>query len=153
MTDPSTTFSEPISTVNDLSIGRITENVVSEEPPSYESIYPESINYPNTSSAIHQSQSELRYNINSTSVFIDPQLTITQSTNKIKSYLIWSIFNICCCWCCVCLGCVACYYSSKTNDLKIGGDIQGALNASKKARIINIIATVIGIIIIFFYYY
>jgi hypothetical protein len=38
MTDPSTTFTEPISTVNDLLIGRITENVISEEPPSYESI-------------------------------------------------------------------------------------------------------------------
>jgi heme/copper-type cytochrome/quinol oxidase subunit 2 len=114
--------------------------------------YPESINYPNPPSAIYQSQSELRYNINSKSVSIDPQLTITQSTNKIKSYLIWSMFNICCC--CICLGCLeclACYYSYMTKGLSRRGDSQGALNASNKARIINIITTVIVIIIIFFY--
>jgi len=147
MTDPSTIFTEPISTINDLSRGPITENVISEEPPTYESMYPEPINYSNISSTIHQPQPKLRYNINSTSVFIVPQLNITRSTNKIKSHLMWSTFNILCC--CLCLGCLACYYSSKTKDLKRWGDIQGALNASNKARIINIIATTTGIIIIF----
>jgi hypothetical protein len=86
-------------------------------------------------------------NINPTSVLIDPQPIIIQSRDQIKSYTYWSILNIFCC--CLCLGCLACYYSNQTKDLKRMDDIQGAFNASKKARIINIIATIIGIIFIF----
>jgi len=72
---------------------------------------------------------------------------MTQSINKIKTHVMWTIFNICCC--CWFLGCVAGYYSCKTEKLRREGDVQDALNASNMARIINIIATTTGITIIF----
>jgi len=65
--------------------------------------------------------------------------------NSIENYQVWSILNIlCCCWI---LGCVACYFSLETNNHKVRGDVQGALNASRNARTINIISTVLGIIL------
>ncbi len=64
----------------------------------------------------------------------------------ISEYTGWSIFNILCC--CVILGILACVKSRETRDRKRFGDLQGALKASKSAKILNICATVIGIIII-----
>lgn len=72
-------------------------------------------------------------------------IMIDVNINNIESYMGWSILNIFCC--CLCFGLLACFYSSETNDAKIRGDILGALNASRKARTINIIATILGIII------
>jgi hypothetical protein len=146
MTNISTTFTEPISGVDDLSKHQITEKVFVDEPPPNELVCPESMNDPSTSSTVRQIPSGPTYNMISTSAFIDRPPVIIQSTDQIESYRCWSILNIFCC--CLCLGCLACYYSSEIKDLQKMGDIQGALNASRKARKINAIATTIGSIFI-----
>jgi hypothetical protein len=70
---------------------------------------------------------------------------IVVDLNKIDNYQCWSIFNILfCCWF---LGCFACYFSCETDKSKEQGDIQQALNASRNARTMNIIATILGIIL------
>jgi len=71
---------------------------------------------------------------------------MTQQIVCISEYTGWSIFNIMCC--CVILGILACVKSRETRDRKRFGDLQGALKASKSAKILNIFATIIGIFII-----
>jgi hypothetical protein len=80
--------------------------------------------------------------------FVGVQPTPGQPIYNIKSHIFWSIFNIV--FCCLCFGCVACWFGKKTNDLKKQGDIQGALKASKKARLWNNIATIVGCFLIMF---
>ena len=70
---------------------------------------------------------------------------IVQDLNSVPNYMAWSILNILCCfWI---LGCVACFFSIQTDDSKKNGDIQGALNNSRTARIINIVSTILGLIL------
>jgi hypothetical protein len=120
--------------------GDRSKNVDHEEsPPSYIGLNP-LLNKPNNPI---QPQAEWKVNHPDTHCVLrvtDPEL------NNIQNYQGWSILNIlCCCWC---LGCVACYYSCKTDSFISKGNIQSALSASRNARTINIIATVLGIIII-----
>ncbi|CAF0929593.1 unnamed protein product [Adineta steineri] len=109
-------------TIHDLSKDRNSADVIYSKPPDYAVLYPkppnytvqstESINCSNTHTQIHQPQST--YNINYLSPTINLNGNRIQSTDKISSYIVWSIINICCC--CLCLGCVALHYSNKTKD-------------------------------------
>ena len=70
---------------------------------------------------------------------------VNTNVEQIETYMVWSVLNIL--FCCLCLGFVACYYSSETNNQKMRGNFQGALAASRNARTMNIIATVLGAIL------
>jgi hypothetical protein len=74
------------------------------------------------------------------------QLDPTQSIDEIESYRCWSVFNALCC--CLCLGIAAFIYSGKAKDFKKQGNFQEASKASRKARKLNIIGTILGIILI-----
>ncbi|CAF1311714.1 unnamed protein product [Adineta steineri] len=71
---------------------------------------------------------------------------MTPQIMAIPDYKSWSIFNICCC--CFILGIFAYIKSGRTRDNKMCGNFQGALEASKSAKILNILATVTGSIVI-----
>lgn len=62
------------------------------------------------------------------------------------SYLGWSIFTTLCC--CLPLGIAAIVCSTKVQSANGVGDSSGAMEASKKARMFNIIGLVCGIILI-----
>ena len=122
--------------INSIDVNRTKEET---PPPSYTDLNPLTFN--------HQIQGQwIPNNPSHTHVafrVIDPQM------DSIENYKIWSITNTLCC--CLCLGLFACHYSYETDALKLRGDIQGALKASKNARILNITATLIGTVIIFLY--
>ncbi|CAF0838627.1 unnamed protein product [Adineta steineri] len=127
-------------TVDYLSNDGNSAKVIYSEPPDYTVQSTEPINYSDTHTQIHQPQST--YNINSLPSSNLNQ-NIIQSTDKINSYIVWSVINII--FCSICFGCVALYYSNKTRDFKREGLMQDALNTSKVARKINIVTTIIGI--------
>ena len=107
-----------------------------EEPPSYTAVNPllNNINL-NTIQPQHVNTAPNAYCILKVN---NPEL------NHIEDHMCWSVFNIlCCCWI---LGCVACYFSCKTGGLMSKGNIQGALYASRNARTMNCVATILGII-------
>ncbi|CAF0849825.1 unnamed protein product [Adineta steineri] len=135
-------------TIHDLSKDGNSTKVIYSEPPAYTVQSKEPINYSNTHTQVHQPQST--YNINSLPPTINLNGNRIQSTNEISSYKTWSIINICCCN--ICLGGVALHYSNKTKDLKRNGRVQDALKASEKARTINIVATIIGILGLVFWF-
>ncbi|CAF0849165.1 unnamed protein product [Adineta steineri] len=128
-------------TVDYLSNDGNSAKVIYSEPPDYTVQSTELINYSDTNTQVHQPQST--NNINSTFPSINLNRNIIQSTDKINSYIVWSVINII--FCSICLGCVALYYSIKTRDFKREGLMQDALNTSKVARNINIVTTIIGI--------
>ena len=72
--------------------------------------------------------------------------TMALQITGIPEYRTWSIFNILCC--CVILGGFAFMKSRETREKKHFGNFQDALKASKSAKILNVSATVIGIIYI-----
>lgn len=72
-------------------------------------------------------------------------IMVDVNIDQIESYMIWSVLNVFCC--CFCFGLLACFYSSETNNAKSRGDLLAALNASRSARTINIVGTILGIII------
>ena len=74
------------------------------------------------------------------------QLDPTRSIDEIESYRCWSILNALCC--CLFLGIAAFIYSDKAKDFKKQGNFQEASKASRKARNLNIIATITGLIFI-----
>ncbi|CAF0832055.1 unnamed protein product [Adineta steineri] len=128
-------------TINDLSKNGNSAKVIYSKPSDYTVQPTKPMNYSNTHTQLHQPQST--YNIDSTLPSIYLNQNIFQYTEKISNYTIWSIVNIFCC--CLCLGCTALHYSNKTKDLKRAGLVQDALKTSKKARNINIIATVTAV--------
>jgi hypothetical protein len=111
----------------------LSKNINHEEsPPSYTDLNP------------IQFQPEWRINHPDTHyvlTVIDPEL------NNIQNHKFWSILNILCC--CFCLGLIACHYSYETDLFILKGNIQGALSASRTARKINIIATILGTTVFF----
>jgi hypothetical protein len=140
-----------ISTNDNKTSSIVDDLVKNEEPPNYTVVNPLFNNRDNTTSNTTQPQSQLRINDNTN---ITPGTygvlkVINPELNNINNYTGWSVFNILCCSCI--LGCVACYFSSETDSLILKGDIQGALNASRTARIINRIATILGTIAFFIY--
>jgi len=62
----------------------------------------------------------------------------------VQTYLGWSIFSTLCC--CLPLGIAAIIFSRKVQDANMMGETSKAEEASRKAKIINISALVIGII-------
>uniref|UniRef100_A0AAY4AH23 Interferon-induced transmembrane protein n=1 Tax=Denticeps clupeoides TaxID=299321 RepID=A0AAY4AH23_9TELE len=64
----------------------------------------------------------------------------------VPNYLGWSIFNTLCC--CLPLGIAAIIFSVKAKDANLVGDTARAADASKTARTLNIVACVIGVIIL-----
>uniref|UniRef100_A0A8C6U279 Uncharacterized protein n=1 Tax=Neogobius melanostomus TaxID=47308 RepID=A0A8C6U279_9GOBI len=62
----------------------------------------------------------------------------------VPSYLGWSIFNTLCC--CLPLGIAAIVFSCKAQDASAVGDQVNAAEASRKAKILNVIGLVCGII-------
>ncbi|CAF0947719.1 unnamed protein product [Adineta steineri] len=131
-------------TIDDLSKNGNSAKIIYSKPHDCTVQPKESIIYSNTHTQLHQPQST--YNIDSMSPSIYLNQNIFQYTEKISNYTMWSIVNIFCCS--LCLGCIALHYSNKTKDLKRSGFVQDALKTSKKARNINIIATVTGIFVL-----
>ncbi|CAF3883337.1 unnamed protein product [Adineta steineri] len=128
-------------TINDLSKNGNSAKVIYSKPPDYTVQPKKPMNYSNIHTQLHQPQST--YNIDSSSSSSNRNRNIIQPTNEINSYIMWSIVNIFCCS--LCLGCIALHYSNKTKDLKRAGLVQDALKTSRKARNINIIATVAAV--------
>ncbi|CAF0947637.1 unnamed protein product [Adineta steineri] len=128
-------------TINDLPKDGKSAKVIYSKLHDYTVQPTEPMNYSNTHTQLHQPQSA--YNIDSSSPSIYLNQNIFQYTEKISNYTMWSIINIFCCS--LCLGCIALHYSNKTKDLKRSGHVQDALKTSKKARNINIIATVTAV--------
>jgi len=140
------TSSPPTSIVYDLSKNPNKENVIYQEPSTAGS----SLNDTNNSNKIqYQSQMESRNNAASTEPFVNLQLSQTSSIGKIETYKDWSILNII--FCSLCVGCVACWYSTETERFKKEGNLRDALKASERARTMNIVATLVGIILLGFY--
>ncbi|CAF1287077.1 unnamed protein product [Adineta steineri] len=67
---------------------------------------------------------------------------LTPQIMAIPDYKSWSIFNII--FCCFVLGIFAYMKSGRARDNKMCGNLQGALEASKSAKMLNISATLIG---------
>ncbi|XP_061469052.1 interferon-induced transmembrane protein 1-like [Rhineura floridana] len=62
-----------------------------------------------------------------------------------KDYVLWSLFNFSFMNTC-CLGFAALVFSIKTRDCKLSGYDEGAAKYSKRAKLLNIIASVLGIV-------
>ncbi|XP_059184398.1 proline rich transmembrane protein 1B-like [Centropristis striata] len=69
-----------------------------------------------------------------------------QQRDIAPTYLGWSIFNTLCC--CLPLGIAAIIYSVKADSANTHGDGARALEASRTARTLNVIALVCGIILL-----
>ncbi|CAF1019139.1 unnamed protein product [Adineta steineri] len=134
--------------IDDLSKDGHSAKVIHSEPLDYAFQSAEPINYSNTNTQVHQPQPT--YNINYLPPTINLNGNVIQSTDKINSYIVWSIINICCCN--TCFGCLALHYSNKTKDLKREGLLQDALNTSKVARNINLVTTMLGIFVLVFWF-
>ena len=134
---PYPTISPP---VNDFVGGVPTDNVVHQPPPSYGFLNPAALE--NTGTKAPQYQPQVGGYPGSPSATYGVPMMINPELNQIEEYTAWSVINIL--FCCCCLGLVACYYSVEAGNAKKMGDIQSALNASRTARTINIIATILG---------
>jgi len=77
--------------------------------------------------------------------------TYNPTVQQISDYKVWSIINIIVGFFCglvpMILAIVACYCSLETDTFKLRNDMPGALGASKYARILNIISTVLSVLI------
>ncbi|KAM6987747.1 interferon-induced transmembrane protein 1-like [Tautogolabrus adspersus] len=62
------------------------------------------------------------------------------------SYMAWSIFNTFCC--CLPLGIAAIIYSNKAQTANTLGQTSEAMDASRTAKVLNILALVFGIILL-----
>jgi len=150
MSDYPPVYPQSTSAINDFSNDPPKENVVREPPPSYAFLNPSVLdNANNVDSKPTQYQPQPQWSppgtVGSLQNMYRGQMMVNPEINNIENYMAWSILNIL--FCCLCLGFVGCYYSSETNDSKVRGDIQGALNASRNARTINIITTCLGLFI------
>jgi hypothetical protein len=138
-----TNFSPSTPVIYYIETDKIPENMIHQNEP-HDSI---SLNNTNTTGSVsYQPKFGLKNNhVSPEQSVINVPLAKTISVKQINSYTEWSVINIFSC--CLCLGFIAFHYSNETEYFKLKGDIQRALNASKKARIFNIIGTVIVIII------
>uniref|UniRef100_A0A3Q4BBL2 Uncharacterized protein n=1 Tax=Mola mola TaxID=94237 RepID=A0A3Q4BBL2_MOLML len=69
-----------------------------------------------------------------------------QSRAIAPSYLAWSIFNTLCC--CLPIGIAAIVCSCKAQNANATGDSTVAMDASRTAKILNIVGLVCGVILI-----
>ncbi|UJR24144.1 hypothetical protein I4U23_027110 [Adineta vaga] len=125
-----------------------TEEIIHQEPPRYGFLNPLALNQTNNFGPRALPQMQWNSTNNMRTIYGKPS-GINGDVNQVESYLAWSVINILCC--CLCLGFVACYFSSEVDAAKKRGDLQGALNASRSARNMNIITTVVGVIVLTIY--
>ncbi|XP_030805195.1 dispanin subfamily A member 2b-like [Camarhynchus parvulus] len=60
-----------------------------------------------------------------------------------RDYVLWSVFNVLL-WCALgCCGFPALVYSVKARDCKLSGDLEGARRHSHRARVANIVCSVV----------
>uniref|UniRef100_A0AAQ4Q288 Uncharacterized protein n=2 Tax=Gasterosteus aculeatus TaxID=69293 RepID=A0AAQ4Q288_GASAC len=69
-----------------------------------------------------------------------------QNRDVAPSYLIWSIFNTLCC--CLPIGIAAIIFSTKVQNANAVGESAKAVDASRTAKILNVVALVCGIIML-----
>lgn len=62
---------------------------------------------------------------------------------NVPNYLIPAILSLFCCWP---LSIVAIIFAAQVNGKVAAGDIQGAMDASKKAKLFSILAIVLGLV-------
>jgi hypothetical protein len=77
-----------------------------------------------------------------------PPPSPTAAPANIPNYLIPAILSLFCCWP---LSIVAIIFAAQVNGKVASGDIQGALDASKKAKLFSFIAIGIGLVLGLFY--
>jgi len=65
-------------------------------------------------------------------------------TTTVPNYLVPAILSIFCCWP---LGIVAIIFAAQVNGKVASGDLQGAADASKKAKMFSFIAIGIGVVV------
>lgn len=70
---------------------------------------------------------------------------VNQPPEKVNNYLIWSI--LCTIFCCLPCGIVGIVYSNKVNTALSVGNIEQAREASKNAKIWNLVGTILGAVI------
>ncbi|XP_066221283.1 interferon-induced transmembrane protein 3-like [Saccopteryx leptura] len=70
-----------------------------------------------------------------------------QTETVVQDHIVWSLFNTIFFNPC-CLGFVAFAYSVKSRDRKMVGDVMGAQSYASTAKCLNIIALVLGILVI-----
>ncbi|KAI1893483.1 hypothetical protein AGOR_G00124190 [Albula goreensis] len=70
----------------------------------------------------------------------------TQTRSPVPTYLPWSIFTTLCC--CLPLGIAAIVCSTKASGANSVGDTTRAQEASRTAKILNIVGLVLGLILI-----
>ncbi|KAJ8280622.1 hypothetical protein GJAV_G00057000 [Gymnothorax javanicus] len=70
----------------------------------------------------------------------------TRAATPVSTHLVWSIITTLCC--CLPIGIAAIVYSSKASGANSAGDVARAQEASRTAKILNIVGLVLGIIII-----
>ena len=124
-----------------------TENIVYKESPRYRfsNLAALQKSTSGASNVVYYQPERGIWNNSGTAPYLNPgTTTISSPIPEVESYKTWSIFNVFCCF--LILGLVACAFSDMTKQATLRGDIQGALSASKKARVINIIATLVGMI-------
>jgi hypothetical protein len=132
----------PPLVLNDLSKDQTTEHVIYKDPLVYEP----SLDNTNKSDIVqHQPKPRSMQYVEIRHPPINSRSIHNSLGDEIKTYTTWSVLNILCC--CMLIGCCACNFSMITKKLRKHGDIPGALEASKTARMLNIISTALGIII------
>ncbi|XP_058383320.1 interferon-induced transmembrane protein 3-like [Diceros bicornis minor] len=70
-----------------------------------------------------------------------------RTETSVPDHIVWSLFNTVYMNCC-CLGIVAFAYSVKSRDRKMVGDMTGAQSYASTAKLLNILALVLGILVI-----
>ena len=68
----------------------------------------------------------------------------TGGTTTVPNYLVPAIISIFCCWP---LGIVAIIFAAQVNGKVAAGDLAGAADASKKAKLFSFIAIGIGVVV------
>ena len=68
----------------------------------------------------------------------------TGATTTVPNYLVPAIISIFCCWP---LGIVAIIFAAQVNGKVAAGDLAGAADASKKAKLFSFIAIGIGVVV------
>lgn len=72
-----------------------------------------------------------------------------QGGAEIPNYLVWSILTTI--FCCLPFGIVSIVFAAKVDGLRAAGDIQGAMEASRKAKTWAIVAASAGLVILVLY--
>ncbi|XP_014651285.1 PREDICTED: interferon-induced transmembrane protein 3-like [Ceratotherium simum simum] len=71
-----------------------------------------------------------------------------RSETPVPDHIVWSLFNTFFTYWCCCLGFMAFAYSVKSRDRKMVGDVTGAQSYASTAKLLNILALVLGLLVI-----